>query len=108
MALTFRTVSTPLGDVTAVADEHGLTHVILPGDDGSALADATEGGAVVDAAAQRGGIAQTNHHPLDPGACSGHGEAQSPFGVLQKRGGEWESQALNIDVHVGSLLVGGC
>ena len=53
MALTFRTVSTPLGDVTAVADEHGLTHVILPGDDGSALADATEGGAVVDAAAQQ-------------------------------------------------------
>ncbi len=53
MALTYRTVSTPLGDITAVADEDGLTHVILAGDDGSVLADASEGGPVVDAAAQQ-------------------------------------------------------
>jgi len=51
MALTFRTVSTPIGDITAVADERGLTQVILAGDDGSVLAEATEGGPVVDAAA---------------------------------------------------------
>ena len=51
MALTFRTISTPLGDITAVADEVGLTQVILAGDDGSALAEATEGGAIADAAA---------------------------------------------------------
>jgi methylated-DNA-[protein]-cysteine S-methyltransferase len=51
MALTYRTVSTPLGDITAVADEAGLTQVILAGDDGSVLAEATEGGPIVDAAA---------------------------------------------------------
>lgn len=51
MALTFRTVSTPLGDITAVADTQGLTQVILAGDDGSVLAEAVEGGPVVDAAA---------------------------------------------------------
>jgi methylated-DNA-[protein]-cysteine S-methyltransferase len=51
MALTYRTVSTPLGDITAVADEDGLTQVILAGDDGSVLAEATEGGPIVDAAA---------------------------------------------------------
>jgi len=50
MALTYRTVSTPLGDITAVADEDGLTQVILAGDDGSVLAEATEGGPIVDAA----------------------------------------------------------
>lgn len=50
MALTYRTVSTPLGDITAVADEVGLTRVILAGDDGSVLAEATEGGPIVDAA----------------------------------------------------------
>jgi methylated-DNA-[protein]-cysteine S-methyltransferase len=44
-------VSTPLGDITAVADEDGLTQVILAGDDGSVLAEATEGGPIVDAAA---------------------------------------------------------
>ncbi|MEI6689088.1 MAG: methylated-DNA--[protein]-cysteine S-methyltransferase [Thermoleophilia bacterium] len=53
MALTYRTVSTPLGDITAVADEDGLTQVILAGDDGSVLAEATEGGPIVDAAAQQ-------------------------------------------------------
>lgn len=47
---TFRTISTPLGDITAVASDAGLTHVILPGDDGAPLAGATEGGATVDAA----------------------------------------------------------
>ena len=51
MALTFRTVSTPLGDITAVADDAGLTQVILAGDDGSVLAEATEGGPIADAAA---------------------------------------------------------
>lgn len=51
MALTYRTVSTPLGDITAVADDDGLTQVILAGDDGSVLASATEGGPIVDAAA---------------------------------------------------------
>jgi methylated-DNA-[protein]-cysteine S-methyltransferase len=53
MALTYRTVSTPLGDITAVADEAGLTHVILAGDDGSVLAEATESGPIVDAATQQ-------------------------------------------------------
>jgi len=53
MALTYRTVSTPLGDITAVADEDGLTRVILAGDDGSVLTEATEGGPIVDAAAQQ-------------------------------------------------------
>ncbi|MCX6392959.1 MAG: methylated-DNA--[protein]-cysteine S-methyltransferase [Actinobacteria bacterium] len=53
MALTHRTVSTPLGDITAVADDAGLTQVILAGDDGSVLAEATEGGPIVDAAAQQ-------------------------------------------------------
>lgn len=53
MALTYRTVSTPLGDITAVADDEGLTQVILAGDDGSVLAEATEGGPIVDAAAQQ-------------------------------------------------------
>ena len=53
MALTYRTVSTPLGDITAVADEDGLTQVILAGDDGSVLAEATEGGPIVHAAAQQ-------------------------------------------------------
>ena len=53
MALTYRTVSTPLGDITAVADDAGLTQVILAGDDGSVLAAATEGGPIVDAAAQQ-------------------------------------------------------
>jgi methylated-DNA-[protein]-cysteine S-methyltransferase len=53
MALTYRTVSTPLGDITAVADEVGLTQVILAGDDGSVLAEATEGGPIVDAATQQ-------------------------------------------------------
>ncbi|MGI9187675.1 MAG: methylated-DNA--[protein]-cysteine S-methyltransferase [Gaiellales bacterium] len=53
MALTYRTVSTPLGDITAVADVDGLTQVILAGDDGSVLADAAEGGPIVDAAAQQ-------------------------------------------------------
>ena len=53
MALTYRTVSTPLGDITAVADEAGLTQVILAGDDGSVLTEATEGGPIVDAAAQQ-------------------------------------------------------
>lgn len=51
MALSYRTLSTPLGDITAVADEAGLTQVILAGDDGSVLAEATEGGPIVDAAA---------------------------------------------------------
>jgi methylated-DNA-[protein]-cysteine S-methyltransferase len=53
MALTYRTVSTPLGDITAVADDAGLTRVILAGDDGSVLAEATEGGPIVDVAAQQ-------------------------------------------------------
>ena len=53
MALTYRTVSTPLGDITAVADEDGLTQVILAGDDGSVLAEASEGGPIVDVAAQQ-------------------------------------------------------
>ncbi len=53
MALTYRTVSTPLGDITAVADDAGLTQVILAGDDGSVLAEATEGGPIVDAAVQQ-------------------------------------------------------
>ena len=53
MALTYRTVSTPLGDITVVADDAGLTQVILAGDDGSVLAEATEGGPSVDAAAQQ-------------------------------------------------------
>ena len=53
MALTYRTVSTPLGDITAVADDAGLTQVILAGDDGSVLAEATEGGPIADAAAQQ-------------------------------------------------------
>ena len=53
MALTYRTVSTPLGDITVVADDAGLTQVILAGDDGSVLAEATEGGPIVDAAAQQ-------------------------------------------------------
>jgi methylated-DNA-[protein]-cysteine S-methyltransferase len=53
MALTYRTVSTPLGDITAVADDAGLTQVILAGDDGSVLAEATEGGPIVDVAAQQ-------------------------------------------------------
>jgi methylated-DNA-[protein]-cysteine S-methyltransferase len=53
VALTYRTVSTPLGDITAVADEDGLTRVILAGDDGSVLTEATEGGPIVDAAAQQ-------------------------------------------------------
>lgn len=53
MALTYRIVSTPLGDITAVADDEGLTQVILAGDDGSVLADAAEGGPIVDAAAQQ-------------------------------------------------------
>ena len=53
MALTYRTVSTPLGDITAVADEVGLTQVILAGDDGSVLAEATEGGPIVDTATQQ-------------------------------------------------------
>ncbi len=53
MALTYRTVSTPLGDITAVADDAGLTQVILAGDDGSVLAEATEGGPIVDAATQQ-------------------------------------------------------
>ena len=53
MALTYRTVSTPLGDITAVADDAGLTQVILAGDDGTVLAEATEGGPIVDAAAQQ-------------------------------------------------------
>ena len=53
MALTYRTVSTPLGDITAVADDVGLTQVILAGDDGSVLAEASEGGPIVDAAAQQ-------------------------------------------------------
>jgi methylated-DNA-[protein]-cysteine S-methyltransferase len=51
VALSYRTLSTPLGDITAVADEDGLTQVILAGDDGSVLAEATEGGPIVDAAA---------------------------------------------------------
>jgi methylated-DNA-[protein]-cysteine S-methyltransferase len=51
VALSYRTLSTPLGDITAVADEAGLTQVILAGDDGSVLAEATEGGPIVDAAA---------------------------------------------------------
>ena len=33
MASTFRTVSTPLGDIIVVANEDGLTNLILPGDD---------------------------------------------------------------------------
>ena len=53
MALTYRTVSTPLGDLTAVADDAGLTQVILAGDDGSVLTEATEGGPIVDAATQQ-------------------------------------------------------
>ena len=53
MALTYRTVSTPLGDITAVADDVGLTQVILAGDDGSVLSEATEGGPIVDAATQQ-------------------------------------------------------
>ena len=53
MALTYRIVSTPLGDITAVADAHGLTQVILAGDDGSVLSEATEGGPIVDAATQQ-------------------------------------------------------
>lgn len=53
MALTYRTVSTPLGDITTVADQHGLTQVILAGDDGSVLAEATEGGPIADTAAQQ-------------------------------------------------------
>ena len=53
MALTYRTVSTPLGDITAVVDDAGLTQVILAGDDGSVLAEATEGGPIADAAAQQ-------------------------------------------------------
>ena len=53
MALTYRIVSTPLGDITAVADAHGLTQVILAGDDGSVLAEASEGGPIVDVAAQQ-------------------------------------------------------
>ena len=51
MALTYRTVSTPLGDITAVVDDAGLTQVILAGDD--VLAEATEGGPIADAAAQQ-------------------------------------------------------
>ncbi len=51
MASSFRTVSTPLGDLIVVASEDGLTHLILPGDDVSIPADASEGGPFVDAAA---------------------------------------------------------
>ena len=36
-----------------MADDAGLTQVILAGDDGSVLAEATEGGPIVDAAAQQ-------------------------------------------------------
>lgn len=46
-----RTVDTPLGAIALVADDAGLTHVILPGD-ATAIPDADRaGGAVVDAAA---------------------------------------------------------
>ena len=51
MASSFRTVSTPLGDVIVVADEDGLTNVILPGDDLAIPAGARDGGDIVDAAA---------------------------------------------------------
>ena len=51
MASTFRTVSTPLGDITVVANEDGLTNLILPGDDVAIPTDASEGGPFVDAAA---------------------------------------------------------
>lgn len=71
MALTFRTVSTPLGDITAVANEQGLTQVILAGDDGSVLVEATEGGPIVDAAATQlaeyfAGERMAFDLPLDP------------------------------------------
>jgi methylated-DNA-[protein]-cysteine S-methyltransferase len=71
MALTFRTVSTPLGDITAVANEQGLTQVILAGDDGSVLVQATEGGPIVDAAATQlaeyfAGERMAFDLPLDP------------------------------------------
>ena len=51
MASTFRTVSTPLGDIAVVANEDGLTNLILPGDDVAIPTDASEGGPFVDAAA---------------------------------------------------------
>ena len=51
MASTFRTVSTPLGDIAVLANEDGLTNLILPGDDVAIPTDASEGGPFVDAAA---------------------------------------------------------
>ncbi len=47
----YRTLDVPLGAVAVVADDAGLTHVILPGDATAIPDDATEGGAIVDAAA---------------------------------------------------------
>ena len=60
---------------------------------------------LVRAAARTVDIAQPDHHSLDPVAGSDEGEAQTPPGVIQKRGGEREPQALDFDAHARFLLV---
>ena len=51
MATTFRTIESPLGPIHVIAEETGLTGLLLPGDSGVIPNDATEGGIVADAAA---------------------------------------------------------
>lgn len=48
---TVRTVDAPLGAIALIADDVGLTHVVLPGDATPIPGDAAEGGTIVDAAA---------------------------------------------------------
>jgi methylated-DNA-[protein]-cysteine S-methyltransferase len=49
--VTWRRVTTPLGEVAIVADDDWLTELNLPGDAGVVPADAVEGGPTVDRAA---------------------------------------------------------
>ena len=49
--VTWRRVTTPLGEVAIVADDDWLTELHLPGDAGVVPADAVEGGPTVDRAA---------------------------------------------------------
>ncbi len=51
MPTTFRLIESPLGPIRIVADEDGLTNVLLPGDSAVHVGTSTEGGPVVDAAA---------------------------------------------------------
>ncbi len=53
MPTTFRTVPSPLGEITLVANDVGLTDLILAEDDPTVPIGATEGGEIVDAAAMQ-------------------------------------------------------